>query len=314
MQYSRLLCCLPNHARIIVVLPIQIKNLLDRDGWTLRDATARHRGRRLEFFFTSRPTRAVTAALRRIQRADRNRFQTIGVVIAPTTAAMQRLRSCANADKFPRALFASLEELRAVAAGTIPVKSDKRGGITSFKAEILENTPVGGAQISHYRLAFKAPSLQNMQPPQFIMMDTKPARVPFGVRPVPRGQLRGAIDLTPQPLLKRPFGICRDFHPHFPIDYVKRLRLPPTLAVALYPVLPDHFDMLYKVLPHGVGTPLIAKLKRGQTVNMLGPLGRPFDVRRLRAEGVEEVHIIGGGVGMAPLILLVESLRTMASA
>jgi len=31
-------------------------------------------------------------------------------------------------------------------------------------------------------------------------------------------------------------------------------------------------------------------------------------VRRLHADGVEEVHIIGGGVGMAPLILLVEML------
>jgi hypothetical protein len=42
---------------------------------------------------------------------------------------------------------------------------------------------------------------------------------------------------------------------------------------------------------------------------MLGPLGQPFDVRQLRAQGVEEVHIIGGGVGMAPLVLLVEMLR-----
>jgi NAD(P)H-flavin reductase len=67
--------------------------------------------------------------------------------------------------------------------------------------------------------------------------------------------------------------------------------------------------MLYKVLPDGIGTPLMTKLKRGQKIGMVGPLGRPFDVRRLRAAGVEEVHVIGGGVGMAPLILLVEALR-----
>jgi dihydroorotate dehydrogenase electron transfer subunit len=42
---------------------------------------------------------------------------------------------------------------------------------------------------------------------------------------------------------------------------------------------------------------------------MIGPLGQPFDVRQLRAAGIEEVHVVGGGVGMAPLILLVEALR-----
>jgi NAD(P)H-flavin reductase len=139
-----------------------------------------------------------------------------------------------------------------------------------------------------------------------------PARVPMGARAVRRGNLRGAIDLVPRPLLKRPFGVCRDFHPDFPADYVKRLSLPPSLALVLHPPAADYFDMLYKVLPDGIGTPLMTKLKRGQKIDMVGPLGRPFDVRRLRAEGVAEVHVIGGGVGMAPLILLVEALRYYA--
>jgi dihydroorotate dehydrogenase electron transfer subunit len=117
------------------------------------------------------------------------------------------------------------------------------------------------------------------------------------------------VDWTAQPLLKRPFGVCRLFFPGWPTDYLQRLDLPATLALALYPPHPEHFDMLYKVLPDGIGTALMTKLKRGQRVHMLGPLGRPFDVRRLRAEGVEEVHVIGGGVGTAPLIQLVESLR-----
>ena len=42
---------------------------------------------------------------------------------------------------------------------------------------------------------------------------------------------------------------------------------------------------------------------------MVGPLGRALDIHVLRKAGIEEVHIIGGGVGMAPLILLVEELR-----
>ena len=152
--------------------------------------------------------------------------------------------------------------------------------------------------------------MQEILPPQFIMMDTTPTpESGLGSRSVRRGNLRGAMDLAPRPLLKRPFGICRDFHPHFAADYVKRLSLPPSLALVLHPPSAECFDMLYKVLPDGIGTPLMTKLKRGQKIDMVGPLGRPFDVRRLRAEGVEEVHVIGGGVGMAPLILLVEVLR-----
>jgi hypothetical protein len=41
-------------------------------------------------------------------------------------------------------------------------------------------------------------------------------------------------------------------------------------------------------------------------------LGTPFDLRTLRAQGVNEVHVIGGGVGVAPLILLVQVLRYLS--
>jgi NAD(P)H-flavin reductase len=120
------------------------------------------------------------------------------------------------------------------------------------------------------------------------------------------------VDLTPRPLLKRPFGVYRAFRRHFARDFLKRLELPPALAPALHLCFPDHFDMLYKVLPDGLGTNLMTKLKRGHKVHMVGPLGQPFDVRCLRAQGIEEVHVIGGGVGMAPLVLLVETLRYYA--
>jgi NAD(P)H-flavin reductase len=44
-------------------------------------------------------------------------------------------------------------------------------------------------------------------------------------------------------------------------------------------------------------------------LNMIGPLGRRIDLRGRVSQGLEEVHVIGGGVGMAPLIFLVQSLR-----
>jgi NAD(P)H-flavin reductase len=317
-----------------------LRRILVKDGWALREVNddvinaiflARKGGRQIAFFFSDQPARKLTAAFCAIQRRDRGQFKLLGVLIAPTTAEMQQSRGVDGAGKFPRAFFASLEEIRRVDpvalgrrslegsapaepnsqrfAGRLTLQKLEAGRIISFKAEILTNTPVGGPQSSLYRLAFKAPALCDILPPQFIMMDTMPTHVPLGSRAVRRGNLRGAVDLAPRPLLKRPFGICRAFLPHFAPDYVKHLSLPPSLALVLHPPTADHFDMLYKVLPDGIGTPLMTRLKRGQKIDIMGPLGRPFDVRRLRSEGVEEVHVIGGGVGMAPLILLVEALR-----
>ncbi len=269
----------------MLVLPTEIQQLLDRDNWL-------RRGRRISFFTGPSPEIAAIA------RRDRNTFRHIAVVIAPTNAEMERLRAPRLAGRFPRAFFLSLEELGAASA--------PRPGIASFDATVITNTPVGD---SHCRLAFQAPALRDLRAPQFFMMDAKPERTPLGARAVRRNAWHDAVDWTPQPLLKRPFGVCRDFHPHFPADYLRHLALPPSLAPFLHLPAPDRFDMLYKVLPDGIGTPLMTQLKRGDRVHMIGPLGKPFDVRTLRAAGVEEVHVVGGGVGMAPLILLVEALR-----
>ena len=291
-----------------------LRQILARDGWTVTAGlppavfNARQRSRQIQFFCSDQPARTLTAAFKKIQRQDVGKFKTLGVLIAPTTAAMQKLRRRKQADKFPRAFFTSLEELRAAAVG-LPVARAEAGGVLSFDAEVLANTAIGADQISHYRLVFKAPQMEDIQPPQFVMMDTTPARVPLGARAVRRGKWQDDVDVAPRPLLKRPFGVYRLFHPHFPHDYLKRLNLPPTLALALHHGCADCFDMLYKVIPNGLGTALMTKLKRGQKVHMLGPLGQPFDVRQLHAQGIEEVHIIGGGVGMAPLVLLVEMLR-----
>ena len=317
----------PIRARTFSVLPATLQRLLQdclaRDGWLLRGDEARGNGRRLHFFYASHATGALTRSFRAIARADRNRFRRIAVLVTPTAAQMNRLRDARFADQFPRALFTSEEELAAVglalrlpepqteAASAAARQFSTRPAFrtASFDAKIIANTPVGDAPHGHYRLVFDAPALGGIVPPQFFMMDVLPKRTPLGARTVRRAGWRDAVDWTPQPLLKRPFGLCRAYLPHFPADYLKRLALPPSLALALHTPQANRFDMLYKVLPDGIGTPLLTKLRRGDKVHMVGPLGRAFDARTLRAAGVEEVHVVGGGVGVAPLILLVEALR-----
>jgi NAD(P)H-flavin reductase len=291
------------------VLPASLNQLLAAAGWTLRDNVAARGVRRLVFL----NRREAPAALRRIARQDKNTFRTVGIVVARNVDEMNRLRSVKQAHRYPRALFTNLEEIGRRGETPRPTNTGRAGcpsppplgTINSFPAKVLANLQVGNTPGGHYRLAFRATGLETIQPPQFFMMDVEPKKFPFGARTINRG----AVDWQPRPMLKRPFGLCRIYPPGFPTDWLKRIQLPATLTPLLYPPFADHFDLLYKVLPDGVGTRLMTDLKRGDKIHMVGPLGLPFDVRQLRAAGVEEVHIIGGGVGMAPLILLVEALR-----
>ena len=106
----------------------------------------------------------------------------------------------------------------------------------------------------------------------------------------------------------------RERKPQFPItdelaDYLNRLCLPRGVATIMHTVMPDTFEVFYKIPPNGKGTREMQELKPDMRIDMIGPLGQPFNVRRLVDGGVPEVHVIGGGVGMAPLVYLVQSLR-----
>lgn len=79
------------------------------------------------------------------------------------------------------------------------------------------------------------------------------------------------------PLLRRPFSICG-----------KRDN--------------DQILILYRTV--GSGTSLMSGIKDGEILSVLGPLGRGFD---MPAEDEKPV-LIGGGMGIAPLIFLSQSL------
>lgn len=61
-------------------------------------------------------------------------------------------------------------------------------------------------------------------------------------------------------------------------------------------------EILYRV--SGRGTALISRLKCDDSVMILGPLGRGFDVPR----GKKRIVLVAGGMGIAPLLCLAESL------
>ncbi|MBI9084082.1 MAG: dihydroorotate dehydrogenase electron transfer subunit [Desulfobacterales bacterium] len=61
-------------------------------------------------------------------------------------------------------------------------------------------------------------------------------------------------------------------------------------------------ELLYKVV--GEGTRAMSRLGTGDRVDVLGPLGNGFTV----GAGVKRVALAGGGIGVAPLVFLAETL------
>lgn len=67
-------------------------------------------------------------------------------------------------------------------------------------------------------------------------------------------------------------------------------------------------EMLYKVLGHGLHA--LATRKPGETVSVLGPIGRGFRPHPDKPRAL----LIGGGVGIPPMIFLAERLRERTDA
>ncbi|MES9855002.1 MAG: dihydroorotate dehydrogenase electron transfer subunit [Sedimenticola sp.] len=61
-------------------------------------------------------------------------------------------------------------------------------------------------------------------------------------------------------------------------------------------------ELLYKAV--GAGTRLLSERLQGERISILGPIGRPFQVRPERRRPL----LIGGGVGMPPMVFLAEVL------
>lgn len=60
------------------------------------------------------------------------------------------------------------------------------------------------------------------------------------------------------------------------------------------------YEVLYEVV--GRGTELLSRLRPGDLLDVLGPLGRPFEINR----GTRRLLLVGGGVGIVPLVALAD--------
>lgn len=259
---------------------------------------------------------------------DSKDYRILHFLIFSNNEEMNKCRQLEYKDNWPRGFFVCLDEIARMA---IKLDQKRFGHLTNltdpsvvsyrskfkikqFRAKVKDNIPVS-EESKHYRLKIEASELKYIVPGQFVMIDTlttkKRKEIEKSAIPSDRKlhSLSGAVDLTPISFLKRPFSIHRGIYENFEYKYLKNLELPQNLAPLSHTIYPSRFEIFYKVLDNGIGTNELKEIKKGSEIEVLGPLGTITDIRDWRTEGINEVHLIGGGVGMAPLIFFGQALK-----
>jgi len=137
--------------------------------------------------------------------------------------------------------------------------------IREVKAKILQQQKIGEY---YFRLRLLCPEIARVaQPGQFVMLRIAELHDPF---------------------LRRPFSFSRILPPR---DRKRKTEKEGIL------------EIWYEVV--GKGTSLMTRLRAGEQLDLLGPLGRGF----WEVPGQKKAILVGGGVGIAPLIAWAEKLQ-----
>ena len=91
---------------------------------------------------------------------------------------------------------------------------------------------------------------------------------------------------------------------HLRVSQGRPLRRP--ISIMLTDADKGTVDLLYKAV--GAGTHELAEREPGERLPMLGPIGRPFDL----SDASRRYVLIGGGVGIPPMIFAADRLRGRA--
>ncbi len=158
------------------------------------------------------------------------------------------------------------------------------------------------------RQNFKMKVLQNRNVcPQHFLIQLE---IPRGkmINPLP-GQFFHIVcdpnncDKNNYPLtLRRPFSIHGTQYEGFNRSLLASTRDIPEEIREIIQRWPSKIDFLYKVL--GDGTRSLSQIKKGTYIDVIGPCGNGFTIGKSSTD-----VIVAGGIGIAPLVALVERLR-----
>lgn len=76
------------------------------------------------------------------------------------------------------------------------------------------------------------------------------------------------------------------------------------ISIAMADIDTGTIEIIYRVV--GEGTKILARKKKGETLDIMGPLGKGFPI----PEGIKFPAIVGGGIGVAPLLFLAKAINT----
>ncbi len=154
----------------------------------------------------------------------------------------------------------------------------------TFLAEVLANEAICDG---HYRLILDVGAFPPTQPGQFVQLLCRPPEPPAARADIEWGdgqppQFTQSELIDREPLLRRPFSLAgrRD-----------------------HAGGASELDIIYRVI--GTGTNWLTTVQPGRSLSVLGPLGNRFPISSAKPRGA----LVGGGVGIPPMLYLAEALQ-----
>lgn len=179
-------------------------------------------------------------------------------------------------------------------------------------AKVVENISYEvGSERKYFRLVLEEPHIQlNAGPGQFINIicpsdNSGKKHLIFDTEETYMKYLKEKKELyQSKPLLRRPISIHRIYYEGFDPKTLKGKRqLPPEINQYLEGGIRNRFDILVKIV--GKGTKALSEVKKGDKLDIIGPLGRGINVNPT----LKKALLVAGGIGIAPLYALAEKLR-----
>jgi dihydroorotate dehydrogenase electron transfer subunit len=170
------------------------------------------------------------------------------------------------------------------------------------KAVVIKNEKLPS---DHFKMVLRLDDkIEKIEPGQFlhILCDKD-------VKTIPRVHEIKSISRAPEieiprPFLRRPISIHSIYYEGFNRkELAEKNPLPKDFRPLIHRPHPI-VDILYKKV--GVGTEFLSSnIKRGDEIDILGPLGKGIEVD----DKIDTIILVAGGIGVAPLMALAERLR-----
>jgi NAD(P)H-flavin reductase len=183
-------------------------------------------------------------------------------------------------------------DLTKIRKQTDKYETSEKNELLHTEAEVIKNEKLPG---NHFKMVLRLDDrIEKIEPGQFLhILCDKDVKSTYR-----------AHDIKPRPFLRRPISIHSIYYEGFKREELAdKNPLPKNFRKLIHRPHPS-VDILYKNV--GVGTEFLSSnIKRGDKIDILGPLGKGIEVN----EEIDTIILVAGGIGVAPLMALAERQR-----